>query len=92
VEGISEVAPASVLWAVTDDPNEMASSVVAAMRDEVAAAEVGQAASEWCREFFSFGASIARLIEVYSALANGVTRGMSPRSGAEQPHVDHARD
>ena len=77
VEGISDVAPTGVLWAVTDDPNEMASSVVAAIRDEVAAAEVGEAASEWCREFFSFGASIARLVEVYSVLANGTSRGMS---------------
>ena len=92
VEGISDVAPAGVLWAVTGDPNEMASSVVAAMRDEVAAAEVGQAASEWCREFFSFGASIARLIEAYSVLVNGTSRGLSPRSGANQPHVDRARD
>jgi glycosyltransferase involved in cell wall biosynthesis len=70
VQGVVEVAPTNTLWAVTDDPAQMAAGVVTALRDPSAAAEVGRAAARWSQEFYSFQRSIARVIKVYQGLRN----------------------
>lgn len=69
VEGVAEVAPPDALWAVTDDPADMAAALVAALTQRAAASEVGQTAERWCRSFYSFPRSMARLGEAYAALA-----------------------
>jgi glycosyltransferase involved in cell wall biosynthesis len=68
VEGVAEVAPAGTLWAVTDDPQEMAAGVAAALKNEAAASEVGRNAAAWAREHYSFARSVARLLDVYESL------------------------
>jgi glycosyltransferase involved in cell wall biosynthesis len=74
-EGVAEVAPRDVLWAVTNDPDEMAETLVTALRQEAAAAAVGRAAASWCREFYSFPRSMARLNALYLRLAKvGLSR------------------
>ena len=74
-EGVAEVAPRDALWAVTNDPDEMAETLVTALRQEAAAAAVGRAAASWCREFYSFPRSMARLNALYLRLAKvGLSR------------------
>lgn len=71
-EGIAEHAPEDAFWAVTDDPSEMAASVVSALTQPTRAAEAGASAAAWCRDFYSFRRSITRLLDVYSRLAAAV--------------------
>jgi len=68
VEGVAELAPAGALWTVTDDPQEMAAGVAAALKNEVAALEVGRKAASWARKQYSFTGSVARLLKVYEML------------------------
>jgi glycosyltransferase involved in cell wall biosynthesis len=68
VEGVAELAPAGALWTVTDDPQEMAAGVAAALENDVAALEVGRNAASWAHKQYSFTRSVARLLEVYDRL------------------------
>lgn len=68
-EGVVDVAPSGCLWAVTDDPQEMAKGLIGALADPERAARAGAEAARWCREFYSFPRSIDRLLAVYSGLA-----------------------
>lgn len=67
-EGITEVAPPGVLWAVTDDPAEFAGALVTALTDSSAAAEVGRRAADWCTDHFSFERSGEELLRTYARL------------------------
>lgn len=79
-EGVTEAAPANALWMVSDDPDEWRVGLVVALTSEAAAAEVGRAAASWCRDFYSFPRSIARLHETYFRLGKEpfATRGRRP--------------
>jgi len=67
--GVVEDAPPGVLWAVTDDPADMADAIVEALRAPERAAATGAAAARWCAERWSFDRSMAALVERYRALA-----------------------
>jgi glycosyltransferase involved in cell wall biosynthesis len=77
VEGVLEVAPDGTLWAVTDDPRQLAQRLVAALNDPAAAAEVGATAARWSREFYSFARSIQRLEATYLRLVAERSRSTS---------------
>ena len=64
VQGL-ESAP---LWAVTDDPIEMADELVRAIRNPDDAVAVGEAARAWATSHFSFEQSTARLLARYQGL------------------------
>ena len=70
-EGVVEVAPADALWAVTNDPDEFARQIVAALTDTNRAALVGRRAAAWARQHYSFALSIERLDQIYARLAAG---------------------
>jgi glycosyltransferase involved in cell wall biosynthesis len=69
VQGVAEHAPEDALWAVTDDPHEMAQEVVKAFADPDAAARVGAVAAAWARERWSFERSLQRVRDQYEYLA-----------------------
>jgi glycosyltransferase involved in cell wall biosynthesis len=67
-EGVGEVAPAGIFWSVTDNADQMAASIVAALSDPDQAAAAGAAAARWCAEHYSFRRSIADLADLYSQI------------------------
>lgn len=69
-EGVVDVAPAGCLWGVTDDPQEMAQSLISALANPERSAQAGTRSARWCREFYSFPRSIDGLLGVYSGLAD----------------------
>lgn len=60
--------PAELLWAVADDPAEMAGALLRLLRSPGASSEVGAAAAAWCREHMSFERSTAELVATYQRL------------------------
>jgi glycosyltransferase involved in cell wall biosynthesis len=76
-EGVVDAAPPGVLWAVTDDPTEMAAHLVAGLQHPERAAEVGAAAAAWSRDFYSFERSMDRVVEMYGRLTDTAPRARS---------------
>jgi glycosyltransferase involved in cell wall biosynthesis len=76
-EGVVDAAPPGVLWAVTDDPTEMAAHLVSGLQHPDRAAEVGAAAAAWSRGFYSFERSMDRVVEMYGRLTAIATRARS---------------
>lgn len=68
VEGVAEHAPEGTLWAVTDQPDDMAASLVAALQQPERAREVGEAAARHAAQRWSFARSLADVLEAYAAL------------------------
>ncbi len=79
-EGIVEVAPPGMLWAVTDDVEPFAQAVVDALLRPEAAAQVGRRAARWVQEHYSFARSGDELRRAYAALTG--TTGETPEPGA----------
>jgi glycosyltransferase involved in cell wall biosynthesis len=69
LEGVAEEAPEGTLWAVTQEPAQMAEQLIAALREPVRAAAVGAAAARWAAGRWSFARSIAAVVDDYRALA-----------------------
>jgi glycosyltransferase involved in cell wall biosynthesis len=70
-EGIVEEAEPGCFAAITDDPREMAASIVATLRDPAGARRVGERARRWVQDRFDFDRSVQRALEVYAELAVG---------------------
>lgn len=68
MEGVVEEAPPGTVWAVTDDPREMAARIVAALRAPEQAAAVGAAAASWSGDRWSFDRSLQAVVGDYARL------------------------
>ncbi len=68
-QGIEGHAPPGALWAVTEDPTQMADSIVEAFTHPAAMTEVGILAQDWATSRWSFPGSLQRVQDDYQALA-----------------------
>lgn len=67
-QGIVDVAPPDVFWAIADDAETMIEAIVEACHQPDRAAAVAETAEAWCRARFSFRASIAAVLADYEAV------------------------
>jgi glycosyltransferase involved in cell wall biosynthesis len=69
--GIVDATPPGPLWAVTDDAEEMARTLVDLLERPEAGAALGRDAARWVQEQLSFSASMGRVAARYGRLASG---------------------
>lgn len=65
--------PPDLLWRITDDPGEMAATVVEVLRSPATSAAHGRRAGEWVRTQYSFERSTQRVLARYEVMCTAAT-------------------